>query len=326
MTSRDERRARLEAAIASSKAAVVGSVEELDRAESVRFSRTFGTRWPQFRSSISLRFHGSGVQGHDLNGSLAGQVVARLTDAIRVAGTQVKGTAADFDLFLSPTIGLGSTVLELFGRPFEDPQAVTSTPLIDDIRDTPIDGAIRVLLETLESIDVSTPISDLQTRGGRIDGAFGKHLFSLARLLLDGEVDLGLTWVRPSGASRAVEFDRPRARHLRDLLDVETIEVERDEGAGELASISTDGVLTVKLEAPRRLLTIRADNFEQERLRRLWAKRVQIAWRATIESHPQRDSVKTTYELESIVEASGLTEQGTLPVDAPLDDGSGQRS
>jgi hypothetical protein len=295
MATPEDRLRQISAALDSIDSPSIGSLEELSRHEAVRFARTFDVSRPAFRTSVQLRFHGQGVAGHDLRGSLAGSVVARFVDAVKAAGAVQSLKPRDLELFLSPTVGQGSAILELYGAPRPDYGGMT--PLSDDIDDTPLDVALGRLFDVFESVDTSGPIDRSESP---VDGVLGKHLFSLSRDLLDGNVDLDLTWERPRGSVRTTELSRDKARHLRDLLDIESTERLPHRELGRLISISTDGQIGVRLTGRTKAIVISAADFNMEALRDLWAREVEVAWTEIVRSHPQREARSISHQLESI--------------------------
>jgi hypothetical protein len=289
---RQERLARLNQQLEALPQPTIESLEELARIEQARASRHFGFTQPEFRTSVKVRFSGDGVQGNDLNGATAGGVVAEFTGAVGAAGAQLSLPPHAADLFLSPNVGAGSTVLELFGRPLEAPERLDI-----DIDDSPVDAAIARVLKVL------TDANSLVARPGgmpRIGSALGKRLFSLSRHVLDGDVDLGIAWTRPRGATRSVQFSRATARILRDVLDVEESYERRRTHTGTLDSISTSGLIGFTPNGKRKPLLISVDGFDLEAFRGLWATEVVATWTEKTISHPQRGTKSVTNHLTSL--------------------------
>jgi hypothetical protein len=302
MATSEDRVAALEAAIDAAPGPEIFSAEEMERHEAARFADVFGFAAPRFRTVVRIRFHGDGVKGHDLRGSAAGEVIARFTEAVKAAGTKIKDAApGDLELFLSPTVAPGSTVLELYGAE----RSASAAPTMDaDIVDSPVDGALAHLFKVIDAVDPSRPNDDTV-----IDGALGKQLFSLAKDILDSDVDLDLTWQRPKGSIRSTALSRAKARHLRFLLDRETTEDQPRSETGELASISTDGHIGLLIKGRKHPIKIFAEGFDLAALLPLWSKQVHARWIDSTVSHPQRDTKATTHKLVSIVPA----EQSSAP-------------
>jgi hypothetical protein len=295
-TSDEERLAALEAAFATVKVAPIGSTEELARSEQARAARHFGFAQPGFRTSVQLRFSGEGVKGHDLNGSIAGSVIAGFTGSVDAAGTQLHLAPGSTTLFLSPNVTPGSTALEMFSAP------VSGEERLDlEIDDTPVDQALDKLFAILgEVINAGADTAAMP----EIEGSLGKRLFALAKNLIDGDVDLDLAWTRPRGSSRVTNLSRVTARALRDHLDVDSTTSTERRDRGTLASVSTAGVIGFTPDNRKTAISIAAPDSDTEALRLLWARPVEVVWTETVVSHPQRDDKKVTNQLLSIREAT----------------------
>lgn len=295
-TSSDDRLDRLAQQFDQMGGRSVESLEELARIEQARAARHFGFAEPGFRTSVKMRFSGDGVLGNDLNSAVAGGVVAEFTGVVGAAGAQLNLRPRDADLFLSPNVGAGSTVLELFGRTVERP------PRLDiDILDSPVDAAVERVFGVLTNANlaVARP-ADIAPIGG----ALGKRLFSLSKHLLDGDVDLGIAWTRPRGQTRTVDLSRATARVLRDFLDVEEVNERERIETGTLDSISTAGIIGFTPTGKRTPLPISAENFDLEEFRDLWAAEVEATWIDRTVTHPQRDTKSVTRVLVAIRRAA----------------------
>lgn len=311
MTTPEDRLVMIEARLAELPLPDVSTAEEFTRREHLRFARVFGTAAPAFRTAVRLRFYGPGVSGHDLRGALAGEVIATFTESVKAAGARFKSASPDLlELYLSPTVAPGSTVLELYGspRPTGDPA------LGDEIIDTPVDAALGELFGVLNGIDDSAPDGSA-AEGGRIDGMLGKHLFALSSELLKGDVDLEIGWERPRGAVMRTNLTRDRSRRLRDVLDRDRIDTAHRTGRGELVSVSTEGRIGIRLAGTKRIVPILAADFDANVLRNLWAREVDAAWTETVVSHPQRDTRSVTNVLERIGPAAEPAFQPELHAD-----------
>lgn len=299
MATSEERLKALEGRLAGIELPDIQSAEELSRHEAVRAAAMFGERRPQFRSVVRLRFHGPGVDGHDLPGHLAGAVVTKFIDAVRSAGDVIAGVRpGDLNLFLSPTIDPGSTILELYGAPRADTVPGVE-PMGSEIDDTPVDLAIQRVFEVLDTVD-TRPDAQIPEEL-RVEGLFGQRLWQLSKELLAGDVDLDLRWQSPRGRATSVELGRALARTLRDLLDRPTTARRHREADGELITISTDRQISLRPDNAKQAVIIAAgDEHDLEELRGLWARRVHVAWTETVVSHPQRDSTKVTRSLDAI--------------------------
>lgn len=273
----------------------IRSAEELGRAELARFAADVGAEVPVFRSSVRLRFEGPSVVGHDLRGVTAGTVLARFAEAVKQAGADLHIPPPSLELYLSPTIGAGSTVLELFGVPREDRQSTLGQDLVD----APVDIALDRVFELLNSLQTERP----DEADGGLSPALGKRLFQLASALIDDDVDLDLTWLRPSGRATAASLPRERARLLRDRLDHEVMGTIEREVPGVLVAVSTTGTIGVRPDNAQQPVTVDTAEHDPEKFRRLWARRVVAVWQETTVSHPQRDAKKVTRTLVSIREA-----------------------
>lgn len=308
MTTPEDRLAAIEAQLARLPLPDIATAEEFARREQVRFAHVFETSVPTFRTVVRLRFYGTGVRGHDLAGSLAGDVIAKFIESVKAAGARFRSATPDLlELFLSPNVAPGSTVLELFGAP----RPATDPAMDSDIVDTPVDAALGELFNVLDRVDDVTP-GDLDAEAGRIDGVLGKHLFALSSELLKGDVDLDIGWERPRGSIVRTNLTRERSRRLRDVLDRDRTVTTPRTGRGELVFVSTEGRIGLRLTGTKRVVMIAATNFGADALRDLWAREVDVAWSETVVSHPQRDTSSTTNTLVTIALATDPPNQMEL--------------
>ena len=292
--SREQRLADLEKALSRVQVSSVESPEELARAEMARAARHFGFAQPAFRTSVRLRFSGEGIRDHDLDGGLAGTVIAGFAGAVNATGSQLKMPPGSTELYLSPVVIPGSTILELFGPP------ISPTERLDtEIDDTPVDTALAHLFAVLDNVNKATENPSLIAP---IEGVLGKRLFSLVKNLLENNVDLDVSWTRPRGKTTSTSLSRSTSRALQRVLDTETVESSERQESGILASISTTGVIGFTIDGKRTAISIAAPNFDTESLRELWAKPVEVRWVETVVSHPQREEKKITHELISVRE------------------------
>lgn len=283
--SRDERLARLEAALAEDPDPDVKSAEEFDRSEQTRASRLFGFAQPSFRTSIKLRFSGEGVKGYDLNGTTAGAVIGGISDVVDAAAQDIKVPKGTTQLFLSPVVAPGSAILELFGPP---PAQPAQEKLDTEIDDGPTDAAIARVFALLEAINTQT-LGKVATAEIEMSSRLGSKLFSLSNSLIENQVDLGLTWTTPRGRQKQASFDRSTAHGFRALLDVETVDAVTVTERGILSSISTDGTIRFTYGDKRdKSVALDGADLAQEDLRDLWAREVSMTWIETTTSHPRR--------------------------------------
>lgn len=283
--SRDDRLARFERQLAALPTPDIESEEELSRSEAARAARHFGFAQPAFRTSVKVRFSGAGVHGHDLRSTTAGVIIGGVSEVVDAAAQEVNVPRIATQLFLSPAVTAGSTVLELFGPPV--PPSVQEK-LDTEIDDGPTDVALSRLFGLLDAVNMKSPgsvgESDLQ-----ISASMANKLFSLSNDLIDEEVDLGLTWTRPRGTRREAEFSRSTAHGFRTLLDVAVTERAPRSEVGVLSYISTDGSIGFTYGDKRdKRVTLDATNVEAELLRNLWATEVTLTWIEEVTSHPRR--------------------------------------
>lgn len=311
--SREERLARL-AAMQPTGRRNVRSAEELGRAEVARAARHFGFGQPAFRTSVKLRFSGDGVAGHDLRSDTAGIVIGGVSDVVEAAGQDSKVPKDSAQLFLSPTVLPGSTVLELFGPPLDPP---AQEKLDTEIDDGPTDVALGRVFSLLDAMNLRS-IGNASEADLGVSASLGNKLFALATSLIEAQVDLDLTWTRPRGSTREAVFSRATAHGFRSLLDVEqTVRRPRRE-FGIVSHISTDGTIGFTYGEKRdKRVTLDATGVEVERLRSLWATEVVLSWIEETTSHPRR---RVPSQIERTVTA---VEARTAPVDpheaVPLD-------
>jgi hypothetical protein len=290
--SREQRLADLENAFSQVQVSPVESAEELARSEMARAARHFGFAQPVFRTSIRLHFSGDGVRDHDLSSGLAGSVIAGFSGAVSAAASQLKIPPGSSELYLSPVVAAGSTVLELFGAPLPP-----ADKLDTEIDDTPVDKALAHLFVILNDANKATQgLSHMAP----VEGVLGKRLFQLVTNLIENSVDLGVSWTRPRGRTISTSLRRSASLTLQRVLDTETVESSERRESGILATISTAGVIGFTIDGRRSVISIAAPGYDAESLRDLWAKRVEMTWRETIISHPQREEKKITHELISV--------------------------
>jgi len=292
--SREQRLAELEKSFSRLPVSSIESSEELARSEITRAARHFGFAQPVFRTSVRLRFSGEGIKDHDLEGGLAGSIISGFSGALNAVAGQLKIPPGSTDLYLSPVVAAGSTVLELFGRPLPPEEKLDT-----EIDDTPVDAALGRLFDILNDVNESI---DSPGQIAPIAGVLGKRLFSLVKNLLESDVDLDVSWTRPRGRTSSTSLHRSTSRALHRVLDTETVATAERRESGILASVSTSGVIGLTIDGKRNVISIVAPDFDTEFLRGLWAKRVEIAWLETVVSHPQREDKKVTHQLISVVE------------------------
>ncbi|BBY41814.1 hypothetical protein [Mycolicibacterium celeriflavum] len=288
--SRDDRLARFEARLAQLPDPHVFSAEELERAEQARAARHFGFAQPVFRTSVKLRFSGDAVVGHDLNSVIAGAVIGGVTEVVEAAAQEVKVPKDSAQLFLSPVVSPGSTVLELFGPPMPQPD---QEKLDTEIDDGPTDIALSHVFALLDTVNMKSlgTVGDSELE---VSSRLGSKLFTLSNELIEFGVDLGLVWTRPRGTRRQADFTRSTAHGFRALLDYEQTERVPKTETGVLAHISTDGTIGFTYGAKRdKRITLDGSNIDAELLRSLWASEVTLSWIEETTTHPRRRATNT---------------------------------
>ena len=310
----EDRLRRLEAALGQVEVPDLRSPDELSRQEAMRFARTFGGEPPVFRTSVLLRFHGDGVRDNDLPAEVGGNVLARFVGTVKAAGASLSAAAGEVELFISPNVAPGSTILQLFGSPRIDSAA--DDPLRQEILDTAVDAALTRVFEVLDSLEEDRPAGQQPVLARIGGGQLGQRFFALSNELLDGNVDLDATWQRPAGRVRIARLHRDKSRRLRDLLDDPTTTETGRREPGTLVEISTEGEIGLRLNrSPRSVTPMSATSLDPEVLRGLWARAVEVAWTETTVTHPQRTGApQVTREVMSIEPAQ---EQGAFDVGEP---------
>lgn len=314
----DARLAQLEHALASLDPPDVSTIAEFGRFEQVRFARRFELSSPTFRTAVRLRFHGPAVQDHDLDSALAGQVIAHFAEAVKASGARFRDASpASLVLFLSPNVAPGSTVVELFGAARPEGRDPSMT---EEIEDTPVDLALAILFDLIEAVD-SDNYRHQEALARPIDGSVGRRLFALAKDLINGDLDLDVSWQRPRGRIRSTALSRERARALRDALDMPTTTVESHVASGVLDAISTGGPIGVRLDGRTGATTLTIEESDdRESLRSLWKTRVEVRWTETTIQHPQRDTKTVERVLTAIGPAEDQAQLGGMPQPTPQDD------
>jgi hypothetical protein len=292
--SREQRLADLEKTFSQVQVSPVESAEELARSEMARAARHFGFNQPLFRTSVRLRFSGDGVRDHDLSSGLAGSVIAGFSGAVTAAASRLKLPPGSSELYLSPVVAAGSTVLELFGAPLPPTEKLDT-----EIDDTPVDKALAHLFAILNDANRAT---ESLSRMAPVEGVLGKRLFQLVNNLIENSVDLDVSWTRPRGRTNSTSLRRSASLALQRVLDTETVESSERRENGILVTISIAGVIGFTVDGKRGVIPISAPGYDMESLRDLWAKRVEMTWRETTISHPQREEKKIKHELISVRE------------------------
>lgn len=289
--SREDRLARLEARIASREQPNITSAEELGRSEAARAAWHFGFDAPAYRTSVKLRFFGEGVKGNDLRGSIAGALIGGVSEVVDAAAKTVKMPKEFAELYLSPVVSPGSTVIELFGPELARP---AQGKLDSELDDTPMDSIISYVFALLKRVN-SVSLEELAGVDIEISKQLGKKLFTLSQEIIDSQVDMSIIWTRPRGTSRTEDFTRATAAGFRALLDVEKVETVSRTEQGTLKQISTEGKIGFEYQdSKKKARTITLDNeaLDDEQLRGLWAREVRLSWTEQTTSHPRRPSTK----------------------------------
>jgi len=303
--SRDERLRRYEERLESLPSREIFSAEELHRSEAARAARHFGFAQPLFRTSVKLRFSGDGVAGHDLNSATAGAVIGGVSEMVEAAAQEIKIPKESTQLFLSPVITPGSTVLELFGPPLPQPD---QEKLDTEIDDGPTDVALSHVFALLDAVNLKS-LGALNDSDLNVSSRLGNKLFALSNQLIESGVDLGLTWTRPRGTRREADFTRATAHGFRALLDLERTERTPRAEIGVLTYISTDGTIGFAYGDKRdKKITLDGSAIDAELLRNLWANEVVLSWIEETTSHPRRTATKTERTVTNV-------EARTAPLD-----------
>lgn len=292
----NERLAALENAFDEMGPSSIRSAEELMRSEEIRAARMFSLSLPKLRTSVRLRFHGKGVQGHNLPGDSGGTLIRAFSEAAKAMAAQLGLPATAGTLFISPTVLPGSAILELFSEESSGvPVDADGEPV-----DTDSDVVIGNLFDALEAAnDKSASTADTFT----LDPKLGVPLFELSRNLIDSEIDMDVEWSKARGAVKSIALDRKRARLIRDHLDRDVEKSITVTEEGTLTDVSVEGWLTLKVGTRR--YRIKTSTVSRETLRSLWAKPVLAKWRETTHHHPSRGTSRTTRKLLSVTPAPG---------------------
>lgn len=311
--SRAARVARLEERRASRPRREITSVEELSRSESARAAWHFGFDAPAFRTSVKLRFFGEGVKGNDLRGSIAGALIGGVSEVVDAAAKTVKMPQKYSELYLSPVVSPGSTIIELFGP---EPDVAPQSTLDSEIVDTPMDSIISYVFALLNKVN-SVSLEDLAGSDIEISARLGRKLFVLSKDLIDSDVDMSITWTRPRGTSETADFTRNTAQGFRALLDAEKTETVSRTERGKLKQISTDGQVGFEYHEKDKLRTITLNNeaIEDEQLRGLWASEVLLSWTETTTSHPRRSYTRAVRTVTGVEATSAESLKATPKVD-----------
>ncbi|MDI9914352.1 hypothetical protein [Rhodococcus sp. IEGM 1379] len=290
--SREDRLAALEASFSEVEIDPIGSVEEFARSEQSRAARHFGFKKPVFRTSVRIRFSGEGVNGHDLRGGTAAGVIGGFSGSLDAVAEKLQLSPQSANLYLSPNVDAGSTILELYGEPSSDEEKIDTR-----IDDTPVDRAISELFTILERVN----LSELGAENNLpIDRNIGKRLLGLSRELIEGSVDLDISWTKPMGSTTKIDFGRKSAYKLKSFFEVEETQTEELSEIGTVESISTSGVIGFTKYESRKLIKIQALDYDLEELRNLWAKSVQLEWTQVTKRHPLSDETTITRTMDSI--------------------------
>jgi hypothetical protein len=200
-------------------------------------------------------------------------------------------------VFFSPIVQPGSTIITLFGAPRLEREG--EPPLSNEIVDTPLDTALERVFRSIEVVlaaGIEIDPSELN-----LPGDVGEKLFLFANHLISSDVDLDLTWTKASGKSLTKSIDSEKARHILSILNRPVTSFEDYREFGVVEQIAVNGLFKTRIETGhRRIVTLEAPEERREMLRTLWGKRVEIRYRETLISHPQRAHVEPEFEFKGI--------------------------
>lgn len=263
------------------------SVTELARSEAVAAARSHGFAKPRFRTSVALHFSGPGVVGHDLAGGTASTVIASFDALIAASAIDLHLSPGSADLFLSPEVLPGSTVLHLFGR---EPNG--GDTLDAEIDDTPTDKAVG------HALDVMGSLTSRQSES--VSGRLGSKLYQLADSLLRGRVDLDVTWTRPRGSATSEALSLGDAAYIHSMLDSaidETKSVSDQRGVVETID-AVKHAFGLRVGKSRHVIDASED--ESELLREAWGRTVIASWIEKKTTFPRRGKEEITRTLSAL--------------------------
>lgn len=282
--------------------------EEFIRRRRIADAKNLGFSAPVFRSAIGLRVMKKGRSSHDLEAKVGSSIINHVTNLIEQAWSQVPGSSGDIRVLFSPDILPGSTVFTLYGEPQELKQ--DEWQLDVELPDTKIDLAMASLFDSLGKISHSS--EEIKHSQLPVSAQMGKKLFSFATELLAQDIELNLTWTKPSGKSTLEAFPFERLSHIKAVLDKVEISTRERTEFGVVEQIAIDGTFRFKPESDRRtIISLKVPVLQLESLRTLWNERVAVTFIETITSHPQRADTDPKYEFVKFA-AAPVHEQEAL--------------
>lgn len=295
MATTEEYRQHLRAAIEGTGDLGPASEAELERITADHAAEILGVPRPPRRTAIDLRIHGAGVDGHDVDLSVAGVLLQQFAALVKEVAARTRRIRTAPRMFISPNVRPGSTILTVFGSPLEPPPE--DEPL--NVIETPLDRTMVEVFAVFAKVRGLTDTS--QPADMNLNRHVGDRVFGLANDLLDNELDLDINWTRFSGRSEATSIDRATARRVKAVLDRPVSKSDVWNDPGRLVSISTDGSIRVEIVGRKwRVVDVVAPTSELENLRGLFGSEVRLRYRRTVTRHPSRSADDVSYDFLAI--------------------------
>lgn len=287
------------------------SSEEFSRRQQILTASKMGFSRPIFRSSIGLRFMKRGRQSQDLDAKVGSAIITHVTNLVEQAWSQVHQGSGSVRVLLSPTVLPGSTIITLYGEPRP---AINGEELFpNEIRDTSLDLAMDSLFKSVEKVSDSR--EDIELSQLQISGQMGKKLFTFANELISQDIELDMTWTKPSGKSSVESFTFERLIHIKSVLDKEVETTRPRTEYGIVQNIDIDGSFKLKPESDRRsIISLKVPLLQLEELRALWGERVEVVFTEKFISHPQRADKEPKHEFIRFT-AAPVLEQSTFDIE-----------
>lgn len=206
---------------------------------------------------VRVRLFGEGAEGHDIPVETASRILGTIQGIVTAVGSAVRNSgrmrqtgkrlslARATELRLSPTIGTGSVVFFLRGRPAPAPEqpalGTTGTNTLLDLALGDLFGLLRKA-QADEGSDAGALIADIQRLGSRV----ASRLNALAEEAIEKGVDVDLGWRSPDGRRDAVQLERRAARAIQDAVEASREQVVQEHVVGILHTAS-DGSDLIRL-------------------------------------------------------------------------------
>lgn len=203
------------------------------------------------RPRIEVRLQGTAVEGHKIRVETVGRFLEEFQETVSSIGQALRGTATSSSsipsdireetAFFLESLKPGSVVLSLRSHP--DPRALQPTiiPELETARETPlvVEATRRLFrlakLARNDDEHDDAIVEDVFPLGARTY----KHLDGLVRALVDGGVEVELSFLSPIEGETDVHLGVPTAKRIRDVLRRTRVAALTERIEGELRGVSS---------------------------------------------------------------------------------------